>query len=249
MGHEALDQGLAELSRPYRVKMVGVGLDESGTKVRLVTAMGGSSINSQNREYVQDGDVVRTKVFDPRLPSGDPDKTIYQAHAHRGKFHVASNGYQTMDIADGLYATVFFAGTQRPLKHEDDPAKSSRIQAAVELGRGPAYLGRISANELDSDLSDRTTYERELLPGVGYVIFTYNGSGTTFRSQEAPYPLPFKGTAEEQADLFFDQMDPNTTAGLALKEVEIDTGKFIYVIRGRAEEFTARYRASLPGSV
>lgn len=250
MSVDALERGLQELSKPYRVRMVAAGLSSNQESLFLVTAMGGGSIGSQNRRYVEHDSLVSTVVYDPTLPSGDPDKTIYVAHACMGRHHVASNGHQTEDIAYRRMVDIAFPGTLVEWEHEGKAAaNTSRIVVEVSELSETANFGRISANQINPELSDRTHYPVRLINGSGYFISTYRGDGTTAPSLEHPHPLPFLDHLEANVDRFWDLMDPNTTTAMVGKVVNRETGDFRYYFRDRAKEFAAKYRASLPGSV
>lgn len=249
MAVDALERGLQELAKPYRVRMVAIGLNESGSHFRLFTAIGGISIGSKNRVYHQERHSVRTRVFDPKLPSGDPAKIIYVAQDSVDEFHVISNGFQTGEIAFKQYTGISFAGTLQPLEHEGaGAANTSRIEGSAQLSKDLVYFGRVSANLIDPIKSDHTIYPREITPGSGYFISTYIGDGTNTASLEHPHPLPFRGTFDDNIELFWRTLDPKTTVALAGKQVNRETGDFHYHLLDRASEFKQQYLASQPRS-
>lgn len=261
MREELLETALAgydQLAKPNRGRSLIVGRTEDGLHLALINLAGGRSFPSQNREYEQKGREVYTKVFDPNLPSGDPDATIYLAQNHNlylGDHHgahvVISNGLQTQRILDTLQQSGSMGMALWPFYHEGEKnAFTPRIAVGAEITSGKdASFGRVYADPVDPSISNRWSEEMRLHDGLGYFISTYNGEGGTKTSLEAPTMLAFQGSFEDIVEKVWSVADPNTTAMMAARRIRIGNPEdFTVILRNRTDIFRGKYLSVNPAT-
>jgi IMP cyclohydrolase len=216
----------AFLTQPYPGRVVLLHRDASGRFIRQISATAGRSEGSRNRIYVQEGDTVRTEVFDQSKQKGDAASTLYVALCNEGAFHVVSNGAQTTAIARDLAKGLSFDAAQRPWANEG-PAGSytTRISAAINAITGDTWMGKVARHPLDFEKSLYISYGLDLLPATGAYLTTYDGQGGTEPNTQDPLWFEFDGSLEDLMAAVWNKMQADTRLSLAGKEIELSTGK------------------------
>ena len=113
-------QAVGATSYPGRGILAGKTPD--GTRLFLAYFIMGRSVNSRNRVFVEDGEGLRTRAFDPSKLS-DPSLIIYAPVRVLGNKIIVTNGDQT----DTVYAALQNGGTFR-LGAEDAHLRAGRAQ-------------------------------------------------------------------------------------------------------------------------
>jgi IMP cyclohydrolase len=242
---EVQQHNLAELAaNPYPGRGIVVGETAAGTLMQVYWIMGRSE-GSQNRVFEQIRRNVHTKVFDESKEKGDPALTIYNAMGDYSGFHAVSNGYQTEHILDGVSSNPHtsdshnFATTLLGHEHEPDaPNYTPRISAYSSIrhpGVAPYSEHGFSVIRRDQ-LTDTSVHEFTrkvtLLDAAGLCIHTYMGDGNPLPAfDQSPYPVPVGETAQESAELYWENLNPDNRVAVAAKEVDSETGEIkIHII-------------------
>lgn len=245
-------ESIARLSDPNRGRIVAVSLSPDARSYRLFTGMGGRSTGSKNRYYqpVEDlngyGTCIKTAVLDPSIQVGDPSATLYDAQRAWDGWHVASNGEQTIGIALALALDVPFDQVQRQYKNEGPKNDyTARITGAINPDYAYGYMGQIirrPENHAESvyrthlfwinpDIELELDQGYFLEPGHGLLTATYDGRGGTDPNYDHPWEVLLLGSLEENMDRLWNAWDPNTRANLVGKEIERESGRYIYAFR------------------
>jgi IMP cyclohydrolase len=191
------------------------------SREQLITATGGRSDRSLNRGYsiLLNGD-IRTRVYDPSKPKGDPRFTIYTAISGSGRFHVASNGAQTEDFVMGLNQGETFDEIQERWEHEGPEADNTpRITAALDTDEGLIFMGIVKPKLDNPERSIRESYCYNLNPDYGVYFTTYNGKGGTSSFEGEPRLVYVGERAVTTVNGVALHFDKNTIAAIAGRDV------------------------------
>ena len=219
----------------YPGRLVVAGLHASGEYLVQGCGMTGRSKPSRNRRYVALGGVVRPELVVPD-PNFDP-LTIYTAMGEWADYYVATNGAQTDTAIEYLRQGDSFDAAMEQRTFEPDKISTPRISALCGLRLAPhAHLSLIRKDPKTG--APRRTYYTyvgaNLPPGVGWCLQTYQHDGDPPPSFEGPpYPLPLEGPMEALADDLWDALDKDNRVGLALKFIEIKSGKSSVTLRNK----------------
>ena len=212
----------------------------------LITAIGGRSRDSRNRQYVFDDDTlnIRTAFIEPS--DADPSLIIYSAMDNDGAMDfVASNGHQTSAILTAIRSGDGHQVELETWEYEPDkPNYTPRISASMELltnqpprlilsraSKAPegTYLEIPAADEGSSIASDciRESWNLPSMPGIGYMLTTYEGNGDPIPSYLGPpMTVPLEGTPEEMLGTVWYALNDATRVGICLRIIDGVTGKF-----------------------
>ena len=212
----------------YVGRGVLMGRSPSGKKAAMVYFIMGRSENSQNRVFIEKGEELIIHPFDESKVE-DPSLIIYAPVRVSGANTIVTNGDQTDTIYDFLAAGKSFEAALRTRCFEPDaPNFTSRISGMMTLSdSGCAYkLSILKSADAAGSACLRQTFEyAEPLPGVGHFIHTYQTDGNplpAFAGEPEQVALP--ETAEELADLLWNNLDARYKISLFVRYIDIETG-------------------------
>ncbi|MCI6966322.1 IMP cyclohydrolase [bacterium] len=212
----------------YVGRGVLMGRSPSGKKAAMAYFIMGRSENSQNRVFIEKGEELIIHPFDESKVE-DPSLIIYAPVRVSGANTIVTNGDQTDTIYDFLAAGKSFEAALRTRCFEPDaPNFTSRISGMMTLSdSGCAYkLSILKSADAAGSACLRQTFEyAEPLPGVGHFIHTYQTDGNplpAFAGEPEQVALP--ETAEELADLLWNNLDARYKISLFVRYIDIETG-------------------------
>lgn len=212
----------------YVGRGVLMGRSPSGKKAAMAYFIMGRSENSQNRIFIEKGEELIIHPFDESKVE-DPSLIIYAPVRVSGANTIVTNGDQTDTIYDFLAAGKSFEAALRTRCFEPDaPNFTSRISGMMTLSDSDcAYkLSILKSADAAGSACLRQTFEyAEPLPGVGHFIHTYQTDGNplpAFAGEPEQVALP--ETAEELADLLWNNLDARYKISLFVRYIDIETG-------------------------
>ena len=128
---------------------------------------------------------------------------------------IVSNGSQTDMIYDKLMlGSGFLASLENETYEPDEPNYTPRISGFIDKNRQRITLSIIKRNHTGD--TDRCFYCYSIMPtGYGYCITTYKENGHPLLSfQGEPILLSLKGSAEEIANTYWNELDSNNRISL-----------------------------------
>ncbi len=209
---------------PYPGRGIVLGRSDRGHWVQVYWIMG-RSVNSRNRVFVRDQDIVRTQAADPSKVE-DPSLIIYNAMRRLGPLCLVTNGAQTDGLYDGMAQGLTFTEALAKWQHEPDaPNFTPRISGALDLSSGEVWLSLIKASPFTPSACEHHFYRyTHMDPGTGYTVTTYSGDGNPLPSFSGPpYLTPLRGDAGTIAATFWDALNAENRISLAVREVDPDT--------------------------
>jgi len=171
-------------NNPYPGRGVLIGTSEDGRSVAAYFIMGRSE-NSKNRVFVQEGEALRTKAFDPAKMK-DPSLIIYYPVRELNGTTIVTNGDQTDTVYDFFKKGGSFEDALMTRVFEPDaPNYTPRISGLL-MPCGSFALSVLKAEDNDPERGLRAFFHYEKpKPGTARVVHTYSGDGN-------PLP-PFAG--------------------------------------------------------
>lgn len=175
-------------SYPGRGILLGQSAD--GQYAALAYFIMGRSENSRNRRFVQAGDGLEIRVFQPEKMR-DPSLILYTPFRILGNRQIITNGDQTDTVFNEMKNGKTFEDALSLRCFEPDaPNFTPRISgiASLDAGRLSYKLSILKAGDAAGRTCVRNTFAYEGVPGEGRLIHTYAGDGN---------PLPsFSGEPE-----------------------------------------------------
>ena len=215
----------------YPGRGICVGLDETGENAVIVYFIMGRSVNSRNRIFEETEEGIITKAHDESLMT-DPHLIIYApVRALPGGVHtIVTNGDQTDTIYDFMKDGKTFEDALRPRTFEDDrPNWTPRISGVVSVEDGKASY---KLSILKSDNGDESSVLRYFYDycqpkaGEGHFIHTYKCDGNPIPSfYGEPEEVALPNTAEELADLVWNNLNEDNKVSLFVRCVPLDGSK------------------------
>ncbi len=222
-------QNLKENTYPGRG--IIIGLDSSGKNAIQVYWVMGRSENSRNRILAQEVDVVKTKAFDESKVA-DPSLIIYNAMLVAGDSYIVSNGDQTDTIQQFLKDGKTFEDAIRTREFEPDaPNFTPRISGVINFKTKDFILSSILKNEDTGEPDHRFFYYKDINPGFGMCIHTYQSDGNPipgFRSN--PYVVSLTGDIGQMANFYWELLNVDNKVALVVKSINLETNKSSYKI-------------------
>jgi IMP cyclohydrolase len=215
----------------YLGRGIVIGQSSAGFPIQVYWLMGRSE-QSRNRLLVQEGTAVRTAPVDPAKVT-DPSLIIYTAMASYRHWHVVSNGDHTDTFLQVVKANRDFRNALWGMDYEPDPPHNTpRIVGVLEAGHegAEAWLGIVKANPGNGS-SMRFSYDyEELVPGLGWGITTYQGSGDPLPSFSGePWVLPLDGDEAAIAETYWNALHAGNRVALAVKRIDDDGSSRIVI--------------------
>lgn len=218
----------------YPGRGIVIGKTPDGKKAAIAYFIMGRSANSRNRIFVEDGEGIRTKAFDPSKLE-DPSLIIYAPVRVLGNKTIVTNGDQTDTIYEGLDRQMTFEQSLWSRTFEPDaPNYTPRISGVLHVENG-AYNYALSI--LKSDHGDpssvlRYTFAYEApLCGTGHFISTYQGDGTPLPSFEGePLRVFLSDDFTKDIDTFtgriWEALNADNKVSLFTRFIDIQTGTY-----------------------
>lgn len=209
----------------YPGRGIVLGRTQDGGKMLIGYFIMGSSENSRNRVFVEEGEGIRTEAFDPAKLS-DPSLIIYSPVRVLGKTTIVTNGDQTDTIYDFLAAGKSFEDALRTRTFEPDgPNFTPRISGVV---CGAGYrLSILKSVEGDPSSAHRFFFDyTDALPGQGHVIHTYRENGNPIPSFEGePVPVQMTEDFESFGEKLWNALNEKNKVSLFIRSIDLTSGK------------------------
>ena len=218
-------------STDYPGRGIVLGLSPSGKELVQIYWTMGRSKNSKNRILVKEDGIVKTKPHDMALEMQKAELLIYNASAQFGGTHIVSNGRQTDTAAEYLMAGKSFEDAMRTWEFENDPPiYTSRITGVSALREDKSYLLSLSIIKAYGQNPDLLSHHffsyGKVCEGTGACIHTYSQDKTCYHFEGEPYFVSVCDSVEENAQMYWNILDPEKRVGLYVKHIDIASGEF-----------------------
>ena len=224
----SLEKELTANSYPGR----GIIIGKSPDGAYAVTAyfIMGRSVNSRNRIFVEDGEGIRTKAFDPAKLS-DPSLVIYAPVSVLGNKTFVTNGDQTDTIYECMDKQQTFEQALRSRTFEpDEPNYTPRISGILHIENGSYNyaMSILKSNNGSPDSCQRYTFAYENpAAGEGHFIHTYQGDGNPLPSFEGePVRIGISGSIDAFTESVWNSLNEENKVSLFVRYIEIATGRY-----------------------
>ncbi len=226
---------LSENSYPGRGIVIGKSAD--GKNAMIAYFIMGRSVNSRNRIFEAFEGGMRTKAFDESKLS-DPSLIIYNPYlaTDNGNIDIITNGDQTNTIYDFINDGKTFEDALYTREFEPDaPNFTPRISGALYYDfDNTAFTYKLSilksANGR-SEACNRYFYNYVPEDGIGHFIHTYKCDGDPIPSfYGEPEEVTLPNTAEELAELCWENLNEDNKVSLFVRTIPLDGGKATDII-------------------
>lgn len=215
-------QAVGATSYPGRGILAGKTPD--GTRLFLAYFIMGRSVNSRNRVFVEDGEGLRTRAFDPSKLS-DPSLIIYAPVRVLGNKIIVTNGDQTDTIRDFLEQGLPFEQALSTREFEPDgPNWTPRISGLLSPD-GSYKLSILKSADAEGTACARYTFAYPGLAGVGHFLHTYVTDGSpipTFQGEPERVAIP--DTLEDCVNLLWSNLNEANKISLYVRYTDLATG-------------------------
>ena len=205
--------------KKYPGRTICFSVNEDKSLGSIIYFIMGRSENSQNRIFVQEGNVIKTKAYDESKVT-DPSLIIYPVYKEIGDYKILTNGDQTQTIYEGLENGL--VPSQALLSRDFEPdAPNFTPRISLSVNKEGYELNIIKANDEEGTASCHFNYLFPFKGGVGHCIHTYVDDGTPLPSFEGE---PFRFSHEDGLrDKIWEAINPEFK--ISLVEVKIDLVK------------------------
>ena len=222
-----LKKELAENSYPGRG--IVIGQSEDGRFAAIAYFIMGRSVNSRNRVFVEDGEGLRTRAFDPGKLS-DPSLVIYAPVRVLGNAPVVTNGDQTDTVYDFMKEGKTFEEALCTRTFEPDaPNYTPRISGVVERTDG-AFTYKLSilkSGDGDPDAPERFFFAYTPKAGKGHFLHTYRCDGNPIPSFDGePTPVKIEGDLDAFTRLVWESLNEDNKVSLFTRFINLETGEW-----------------------
>ena len=222
-----LRKELAENSYPGRG--IVIGQSEDGRFAAIAYFIMGRSVNSRNRVFVEDGEGLRTRAFDPGKLS-DPSLVIYAPVRVLGNATVVTNGDQTDTVYDFMKEGKTFEEALCTRTFEPDaPNYTPRISGVVERTDG-AFTYKLSilkSGDGDPDAPERFFFAYTPKAGKGHFLHTYRCDGNPIPSFDGePTPVKIEGDLDAFTRLVWENLNEDNKVSLFTRFINLETGEW-----------------------
>ncbi|MBQ2780407.1 MAG: IMP cyclohydrolase [Clostridia bacterium] len=227
---------LSENTYPGRGIVIGKSAD--GKNAMIAYFIMGRSVNSRNRIFEAFDGGMRTKAFDESKLS-DPSLIIYNPYLQHGNIDIITNGDQTDTIRDyikenGEDGCAFIKALHTREFEPDAPNYTPRISGILHYAPEGAFhyqLSILKSNNGNPDACQRYFYSYNPLDGIGHFIHTYKCDGNPIPSfYGEPEEVALPNTAEELAQLVWDNLNEDNKVSLFVRTVPLDGGEPTQII-------------------
>ncbi|MCP1103548.1 IMP cyclohydrolase [Aequitasia blattaphilus] len=219
-----IESELRSNAYPGRGIIIGKTPDEK--KAVFAYFIMGRSENSRNRVFVEDGEGIRTKAFDPSKLT-DPSLIIYAPVRVIGNKTIVTNGDQTDTIYAGMDSQMTFEQSLRQREFEPDgPNYTPRISGIlhIEGGEYNYAMSILKSNDGDPDSCQRFTYAFENpKAGEGRFIHTYQENLDPLPSFEGePRKVEITGDIDAFTSTIWDSLNDENKVSLFVRYIDIE---------------------------
>lgn len=224
---------LSENTYPGRGIVIGKSAD--GKNAMIAYFIMGRSVNSRNRIFEAFEGGMRTKAFDESKLS-DPSLIIYNPYLALGDNDIITNGDQTNTIYDFMKDGKTFEEALYTREFEPDaPNFTPRISGLCEYDFKNAdftyKLSILKSANGRSEACNRYFYNYVPENGIGHFIHTYKCDGDPIPSfYGEPEEVTMPNTAEELAELCWNNLNEDNKVSLFVRTVSLETGKATDII-------------------
>lgn len=224
---------LAELlaNNTYPGRGIVIGKSADGKNAMIAYFIMGRSVNSRNRIFEAFEGGMRTKAFDESKLS-DPSLIIYNPYlaAKGGNIDIITNGDQTNTIFDHINDGGSFESALHTREFEPDaPNYTPRISGALYYcfpRHTFTYKLSILKSANGRPVCNRFFYDYTPEDGVGHFIHTYKCDGAPIPSfYGEPEEISLPNTAEELADLVWNNLNEDNKVSLFVRYIDLVTGE------------------------
>ncbi len=216
-------------SNTYPGRGIIIGQSADGKNAMIAYFIMGRSVNSRNRIFERYDGGMRTRAFDESKLS-DPHLIIYNPYLAINGCDIITNGDQT----DTVYNYVkengddgfSFEKALMTREFEDDaPNFTPRISGMLYYGDNnfTYKMSILKSSNGNPAVCNRYSYTYSPLAGLGHFIHTYEHDGNpipTFYGEPEMVALP--NTAEELADLVWENLNEDNKVSLFVRVVPLD---------------------------
>ncbi len=221
-----LKELLSQNSYPGRGIVIGKSKD--GKNAMIAYFIMGRSENSRNRIFERFEGGMRTKAFDESKLS-DPSLIIYNPYLNLNNVDIITNGDQTNTVYDFLKENKTFEDALMTREFEPDcPNYTPRISGInyYDNGSFTYKLSILKSQNGNPDACNRYFYNYEPVDGIGHFIHTYKCDGNPIPSfYGEPEEVQLPNTAEELADLVWNNLNEDNKVSLFVRAVPINGDK------------------------
>ncbi len=220
---------LSTNSYPGRGIMVGMSAD--GKSAMIAYFIMGRSTNSRNRIFERYEGGMRTKAFD-ESKLVDPSLIIYNPYLECGNSDIVTNGDQTDTVFNYIkeHGDDGFSFEKSLYTREfepDHPNYTPRISAMLNYAfEGKTFnykLSILKSSDGNPEVCNRYFYGYSPLKGLGHFIHTYECDGNPIPSfYGEPEVIELPNTAEELADLVWNNLNEDNKVSLFVRVVPLD---------------------------
>ena len=225
-GVNSISSLLSSNSYPGRGIMIGKSAD--GKNAMIAYFIMGRSENSRNRIFERYEGGMRTKAFD-ESKLVDPSLIIYNPFLERENIDIVTNGDQTDTIYNALADGKSFEDALMTREFEPDhPNYTPRISGIIYYnGADFDYsLSILKSANGNPEVCNRYFYRYTPMKGIGHFIHTYECDGNPIPSfYGEPEIVTLPNTAEELAELVWDNLNADNKVSLFIRTVPLDGGK------------------------
>lgn len=224
----SLEQELKKNAYPGRG--IVIGRSEDGKKAVIAYFIMGRSVNSRNRIFVEEGEGIRTRAFDPAKLE-DPSLVIYAPVRVLGNKTIVTNGDQTDTIYEGMDKQLTFEQSLRNREFEPDgPNYTPRISGIlhIENGNYNYAMSILKSNNGNPKGCNRYTFAYENpSAGEGHFIHTYMHDGNPLPSFcGEPKLVSIPDDMEAFAGMLWESLNEENKVSLFVRFIDIATGKY-----------------------
>ena len=225
-GKNCIKDLLSNNTYPGRGIMIGKSAD--GKSAMIAYFIMGRSENSRNRVFERYEGGMRTKAFD-ESKLVDPSLIIYNPFLERENIDIVTNGDQTDTIYDALEAGKSFEDALMTREFEPDyPNYTPRISGIVYYDNADFTYSLSILKSADGDpaVCNRYFYRYAPMNGIGHFIHTYECDGNPIPSfYGEPEVVVMPNTAEELADIVWNNLNEDNKVSLLVRTVSLEDGK------------------------
>jgi len=226
---------LSENSYPGRGIVIGKSAD--GKNAMIAYFIMGRSVNSRNRIFEAFDGGMRTKAFDESKLS-DPSLIIYNPYlmAKGGNIDIITNGDQTDTVYDFINEDKTFEEALYTREFEPDaPNFTPRISGicyyCFPRNMFTYKLSILKSSNGRAEACNRYFYNYTAENGIGHFIHTYKCDGDPIPSfYGEPEEVALPNTAEELAELVWNNLNEDNKVSLFVRSVSLDSGKATDII-------------------
>ena len=213
----------------YPGRGIVIGKSADGKNAMIAYFIMGRSENSRNRIFERFDGGMRTKAYDESKLS-DPSLIIYNPYlsAKGGNIDIITNGDQTNTVYDFINDGGSFEDALMTREFEpDEPNFTPRISGILYYGDEFTYkLSILKSSNGRPEACNRYFYNYVPECGIGHFIHTYKCDGNPIPSfYGEPEEVSLPNTAEELADLVWNNLNEDNKVSLFVRTVDLETGK------------------------